>query len=279
MKWFIEEYGQESIQPLIESVKKSGSEAIIGRKCIFDNFDDILNLEECIVYYGSLEFAREVQRKAKWIPGVYCDFDKFKCSYYYPRTNNLLNEHHCFMPYGELVSKKEWLYEQFGNSDCIFVRPDSGAKSFTGQVLYKDDFDKDVTRLGFYDVQPEEMCVIAEPQNIHSEYRFFVVDGAVIAGSMYKWGGALHTSVVEPNTPQWEAAQRLCVGITLERAFAIDIALMNDLSHINDRGQFTLYKILELNSFSCSGMYDCQTDPIVAEINRIAKEEYESYQR
>ena len=36
-------------------------------------------------------------------------------------------------------------------------------------------------------------------------------------------------------------------------------------------------KVLEVNSFSCSGLYGCNIEKIVREVSRVAKEEYDEY--
>ena len=54
-----------------------------------------------------------------------------------------------------------------------------------------------------------------------------------------------------------------------EICFVVDIATIKSGTEL---------KLLELNSFSCSGIYSCDTDKIVESVNRVAWEEWMSYQ-
>jgi hypothetical protein len=106
MKWIVEQFGQ--CDNLVGSLQKLGSnyELITPTQDIEQSF----NVEECVLYYGSLNRAWEIKTKARWIPGIYCDFDKLKCSYYYPRLHQYLFNQDCiFLPFGiieEIISKK-----------------------------------------------------------------------------------------------------------------------------------------------------------------------------
>lgn len=267
-KWFVETFGQENIELLYQSIKDNGSELITSENCIFRDMNEILSKEECVIFFGSLEFGAEVKRKAKWIPGVYCDLPKFACSNYYPRLHSyLLNQNHLFLPYGELLLKKDFLFNTLGNSDCIFVRPNTGYKLFTGKVLYKETYEKDIDKMGFYDVQPEDMCVIAEPVNIYQEYRFFVVDKQVVTGSLYKENDETKYSK-EVDSKYYDYASEVADVYQPEVCFVLDIAITTD-------GEI---KLLELNSFSCSGLYECDTNKIVEAANKVAEAEWLEYQ-
>ena len=51
------------------------------------------------------------------------------------------------LPYGELKRKKDYLFKLFGDNDFIFVRPDSGFKTFTGDVVNYNNYEN--SRISF----------------------------------------------------------------------------------------------------------------------------------
>ena len=104
------------------------------------------------------------------------------------------------------------------------------------------------------------MMVVAKPKVIDAEYRFFVSKGEVIAGSRYKLNGE-HDE--DPNYP----IEAYNVAFEISKlewspapVFVVDIGKI-------DNGE---YKLLEINSFNCSGMYYCDLEKIVVKSNEVA---------
>ena len=118
--------------------------------------------------YGSLQFAKKIKKVGPKVE-VWCNLEQFACNYYYPRLSKyLFNQDHAFLPYGELIDKEEWVFDTFGVDDCVFMRPSSGFKEFTGQV-YEKRYWKGMIELSNTQIQPEDLVIIAKPQSISSE--------------------------------------------------------------------------------------------------------------
>lgn len=73
-KWIIETAAfPEDVEPMILALKEQGIEYKIPEKNFYE-IDDCLSLyleDDCVIFCGSLNTAKALRRKAKWIPGVY----------------------------------------------------------------------------------------------------------------------------------------------------------------------------------------------------------------
>ena len=144
--------------------------------------------KDCVVTYGSIQLANEI-KKCYWTPGVYSSSERYECTYYYPILKDfILNSHYKFIPYGDLKDKENEIFEEFGNSDCVFVRPSSVEKLFTGKVVERKNWSKDIDYFGFYDTPNDAICVVAEPKNVENEWRLVSVDRKIVASSSYRIG-------------------------------------------------------------------------------------------
>lgn len=89
-------------------------------------------------------------------------------------------------------------------------------------------------------------------KDIYQEYRFFVIDGKVVTGSLYKQGGKpLSSPIVNDDVLQF--AEDMVNIWCPDRGFVIDIAVLPD----NE------LKIVELNNLNSSGFYSCDIGKIV----------------
>ena len=136
-----------------------------------------------------------------------------------------------------------------------FVRPLSDSKSFVGKVYTPEEFSywqEQVQDLGpdSY-VNGETQVLVATPQEIHTETRFFVVDGRLVTGSLYRVGGQVRYS--EDVDPSAEAFARSCIADWVpSRAFVLDVALTPDG-----------YRVVEVNAINAAGYYACDLQKLV----------------
>lgn len=213
---------------------------------------------ETVIFRGSFEAAESFRRKRPdAVPGVIGEAEALRCSSYYPALGDrLLNVAHEFLPLRDL--RPRWPeFQTFGAA--VFVRPDSGAKAFTGQLV--TDFDRFEARERLYleAMGEEEMVVVAPPRRIEAEWRTVVVGRDVVAGSRYKSGGKRD---VDPDVP--------ADALSFAREVASQIAppapaYMLDVAREED-GRLS---VVELNSFSCSDLYACDPEPVVAAVQAL----------
>jgi len=121
--------------------------------------------EECIIFWGSLQVAKAIRRNEPWVPGVFYTPDSYNCSHYYPKLGGFLMnaDGYTMLPIGDFKRQKDWIFNTFGNNDSIFVRPNRGDKLFTGMVVNRERFDKDLDLMMAYDVEDHELVVVTYP--------------------------------------------------------------------------------------------------------------------
>lgn len=271
VKWLLEnDVFDEDLQPMIDEIKRQGMEVKVQRHIPFEQErDDILVAypqDDCVVFYGSIGFARQVQSISRWRPGAYCNWDNYRCTHYYPAFGDLLlnADRYVMMPLGELVRHKDFLYETLGEDNTVFVRPDRADKIFTGKAVYRPDLERDVKLFGFYDVEPHELVVVSPPKNITKEFRMVIVDDEIVAVSQYR------PEHIVPSTSMYETVRdmgRLALSTTKWRP---DRAWVMDVCHTAGGDQ----RILEVGAFSVAGLYACDPKPIVRAVSAAAFDEW-----
>lgn len=272
VNWLLEEDTfEENLEPFMKAIKDLGMEYKITSYVPFLNSDktysSLFDEKDCVVCYGSLQLAREVGRTCPWVPGVYADLPKYECTYYYPRLNKyLLNTPYIMLPYGDLLNQKEFLFNSLGNNDCLFIRPSSGFKIFTGKVVEKEKYEKEIEFFGFYDVEPEKVVVVAEPKNIQAEWRLVSVNKKIVASSQYRLNG-------ERNLSRGCPEEVLNLGEEIVSVWEPESAWTIDICRLKS-GEI---KLLEIGSFSCAGLYDCDPYPIIESVSKLAISEWSEF--
>lgn len=274
VNWLVEKEGvSEDLNLLIEAVKKQGYGYEVCPSYVpkgeEETFLKLFRPDECVVYYGSLQMARQIQRTAKWIPGVYCSLEKFECTYYYPFFGDLLlNRNYVMLPFGELLRRKEFLFSTLGKDGAVFVRPSSGFKIFTGKLTYEENWAKEIEMFGLYDVEPDRVVIVAEPHNLVAEWRFVVVDSKVISGSQYRMEyGNKFTENVRPEVYNFAQKAADISKYNPDRVWVLDICERKD-------GQLF---VLEVGCFSCAGLYAIPKDDIVNAVSNAALKEWKEH--
>jgi hypothetical protein len=97
---------------------------------------------------------------------------------------------------------------------------------------------------GTYKLEPETKVVLCEPKNIQAEFRWFVVDGKVVSGSMYRCRNQLiKQRMTEPE--EFDEAQKMADKWLPAPCCVMDLALVDDE-----------LKVIEFNCINSSGFYD-----------------------
>jgi hypothetical protein len=226
---------------------------------------------DCVVFFGSLNMARDLQRKTPWIPGPWCNFENFKCGTYFAYFGKYLwNQNYTILPWAEFMRR----WDKDPEPDLlsmpeVFIRPDDGFKSFAGQALSYND--KSSIKYLENRVRPETLCVVAPAREPFIEWRVFVdgVNKRVITGSQYKYEGDfnLETTVISGIPNYVEAyVQRILNEVDWypDKLYVMDICSDRD-GHL---------ALLELNSFSCSGQYASNQKAIIQAAAEMAEKEW-----
>jgi len=266
VNWIIENLVKEkSFLELSEEAKKQGYN-VQDIKGDFKH-DDIKQYQnECVVFNGSIEMCKLVSNQLAGqfnYPITYSNFDNYLCSKYYGILGKyLFNDNFVMLPLSELKRRMYQFYGMFGKEASIFIRPDSGDKTFKGGILDLSDAD------GFFnefELYMNDLVIISTPKNMVGEWRFICTKyKEILAVSSYIYQGLI-TRV--PSAPI--KATEFCSSI-LEEGYFPDSVFCVDIVQDTD-GNFWL---MELTSFSSAGLYAAKKENIIRRVSEIAWEDF-----
>jgi hypothetical protein len=219
------------------------------------------------VFTGSLKMANEID--GQWDPGVYYNRKNMECTTYYSYFGKyLLNNDYVMVPLLELSRRREYFFKEFGKNNEIFMRPDSGSKTFAGNIYPLDTLDIELHTMDLYAGRSMDniLVVVATPKVIDYEWRIVIADHRPVAASLYKVNNEV---VIKEGCDDgaWDLADAIaCEVWQPDRCYVLDIAKCGNQ-----------YSLIECNSFSCSGLYACNLEAVVRMVSAAAKKEYEEY--
>lgn len=262
--WLIESgvYGDE-VTPLLEEVRRQRMVvAIVPYSDLKGPSPQVggqsLGPGSCVIGYGTLPFARQIQLHHRWTPGAWCSPENLDCATYFAYFGKfLLNQNYAILPGVEAIRQRDWLYEVFGTNDEVFARPTSCHKLFVGRRVSRSDFERALAPTRY---DPTTLVVIARPKPIAREWRLIVVRDRVIAASQYAENG---TRAIAPGCP--DEVRGFADAMLAEVRWRPDPVFMLDVCDSARK-----LSLVELNSFSCSWLYACDLPAVVAEVSALA---------
>jgi len=261
MKWLLEnDVFSEDLEPLQKEIIKQGHSFDIVKYIPFDDENMVISCDS--IFYGSLNLANKLS-KLKIPPVIFCTRENYECTKYYAYFGQyLLNQKYVMLPFCEFKRRQKWLFDTVGGERSLFVRPSSGAKIFTGTLINEENFNKDYERLGCYDVSPHAMVVVGQPHNIIREWRLVIAEDKIISGSMYS-----DLTMNLDYSGYCKEVKDLANKILKETTYRPDPIWTMDFCETKD-GKIHL---LEIGGFSCAGLYQCELEPVVRAVSKIAK--------
>lgn len=227
-------------------------------------FSDELELPtgitEPVVFYGSTSLQRQVFARPDLMkPGVWAG-DNFDYRLHIEKYGDaMLNSDAVFYPFKDVP--------QFDG--IKFIRPVHDTKAFTGQIVGGDEFQtwKNQVLGAHIHMFADTLTMVAEPTRIDGEYRFFVVKGKVITGSQYRERDQLKKRNIDNSLPLDYLARRYAQS-QVDRwqpadAFVMDISVTMTAPSTSHNIVNPVFKIIEINSFNCSGFYECNLSAII----------------
>lgn len=267
--WIVENFSRgRDVEDLMAEITNQGFKLHeVGLSGVVETHTFDYYNNQCVIFYGSINMTERAKKELPTCsPVVWLTKENYKCSKYYPHFKGLLfNDLHEFTVVKNIKENFFDFYSKYGKEALIFIRPDDGDKSFKGQLLDLQDFNR------FWDnniccvAKDEDLVLVSTPKNINMEARY-VVDKykGIIACSTYSYQGKM---TYIPSAPV--GATRKCEEV-LERGYHPDSVYTIDICEDSD-GNFWL---MELNSWSSAGMYECNKKKIVERISEIATKEY-----
>lgn len=268
--WCIENFTEaEDMFLLMQAVKDAEQPlTLIDRKNGFEyrhiDFDN-----ECVLFHGSIQMAKLINTHLSTrgcSPIIWDDNSKFECTSYWPHFKQyLFNDRHEFMSLSNLKSNKWDVYREYAKDAMIFIRPSCGEKSFAGQLLDLQDFDRFFENSIVCNANDPDIVVVSTPKTIIGEWRFIVTsEKKIVAKSCYRYHGKRTLVPSAPVGANELVEKVLDVGHYPAKMFAVDVCMDVD-------GNFWL---LEFNSFNSCGLYSCNKRAIVDEATRLAIESF-----
>ena len=267
VNWIVEDIG-EDLSPLINEIKKQGHVVrMIDHLNGPYSSKDLFPSDEPCIFYGSLQEAQSILRDgtSSYMPGPLLNsWRAFECTSYYNYFDEFLfNSRYRFSS----------LYEAFRmlKGERFFIRPNSGLKTFTGQVV--DLTGHMLTGLHLPTFMRKEhlddaymMVVTAPVKRVVEEYRFIIWEGHPISWSSYPDKRDVPDSVIV-----YAASVALNVYTVKgcpHTMYTLDIGVGED----GGMG------VLEIGCASTSSFYHCKLGPIVSAMSRTAREEWLEFQ-
>lgn len=270
--WLIENYEHDSsLDPFFNAIKNHGDRMdVFEAKPFYDKkqFGKYDN-NDCIIFYGTLNLGRMLQKDKGWVPGVYCNFTNLCChSYYSYWYKYLLNKDYIMLPMMQILERKDEVFNQFSVNGEIFIRPDSGAKPITGQTILVDNIEREFKL--FLDYAGNDLdqiiAIISSPKKIDFEYRCVVANKKVVSCCQYKRDRELDIKKDSPSDIM------MIANMVAQEIWQPDLVYTLDMCYANGSAF-----LLEANSFSCAGLYESDFNAVVKEVSEIAIKEWQEY--
>ncbi len=194
-----------------------------------------------------------------WL-GQYFDPNTFRADVWNDNRDDMLNGR------GMILSVKDAVdnFRNVSPKSLWFIRPTEDLKTFSGQVIEAGEAADWLTDAmecassGTYQLAPDTQIVVAEPQNISAEWRWFIVGGKIVDGSMYRMMGQLKKEH-ETNPSVIKQAQEFANKWLPSPCCVMDLALVN--------GEV---KVIEFNTINSSGFYDHDVEKIIVTLYNYA---------
>lgn len=227
------------------------------------NVPDTLRwLQGPAVFYGSLGVAEHINSNWFFIPGTFGALDKFNCEVYYPKVLSWRFDcDYIFSTVGDICRSTDCLAE-LSRPKEVFIRPTSPLKQFSGRIIDTNNITLQALDYGYYYDNLDLKILIAPVQKIFCEWRIVVIDHKVITGCSYS-ADTRESNYNKIINEVLEFAQKIAIDIKFSSAYILDICESEDG-----------LKLLELNPFSGSDLYDCDYTLIVKAIGEYANNMY-----
>lgn len=220
---------------------------------------DVLPAHKALIPCGSTSLLRYA-RQAGW-QGVFFDAQTF-------RVDTWLSHHPDMLNQAEVLSVEQAAAKWRERSGYWHLRPIEDLKLFSGRVLSAEELsrwlenpDSLQSRTGH--IAPETLIAISPAQKLLGEWRWFIVGGEVLDGSLFKLKDA-RIRRHEQDEGLIRSAARLAEKWLPHEVCVMDTALTPEG-----------LKVTEFNCFNCSGFYEHDTALILRKVTKYLQEKLE----
>jgi hypothetical protein len=259
MKILLEKYIQSNYyNNIINNIHKENLILIDWTKSHLVDVDKTLSNidpnDDSILVIGPIEFVEKCQKlKTKW--QIFANWENFEYLTYEKHFNKfMLNRKY-------IVCNAKSLENTFSmlKTDKLFVRPNSSKKLFSGTIVSLDTFSDDSKKkIFFYGIDDNELCIVSKVKDISDEFRVVINENEIMSMCKYDKISDKYTTINstdEKNILNFVYDVFKNVKWKPERLFVMDVCKSNNE-----------FKIVELNTFSASDLYECDVDLILKKL-------------
>jgi hypothetical protein len=267
--WYIQTKNNDrdtTANRIIDAITRLGLSVHLGRYIPFDDQCDVsfLPTDAPVIFHGAINCVKSIQsRNIPLRPFAWFDFNRLCCHSYYAHWGQYLAvKRYGLYPLKELTRLSDWLFDVIGHDDQVFIRPDTNDKLFAGEVVAREKLQHFMNWAYTNSEIPTALCVVGTPTTFCAEWRLFVSDRKVIAGSQYKDGRGL---CVDPHYPTEAVvfAEEVAAQWSPHPIYCLDVGLTPDG-----------YRVIECGSVNCAGWYAADVDVIVKSMTEIAERDF-----
>jgi hypothetical protein len=249
MQWLIQDSGvtfdclDRNVKPLVEAVDHRGlPRTCVGYVPFVHTLTGIEGLDRSVptMFYGSTKLA-ELAMTSGFAPGGFYDAAWFDPGNWVRKRPDLLNEAQTRITAGQL--RQTWI------SEPTFVKS-VDAKVLTGMVL--EGPDRGWWTEEYSHVKDTDVLTVSPVQTIDQEWRFFIVEGEVVAGSQYRKDGCLRWRAPIDDFV-WFQARKMAKLWLPAPTVVMDICLTKN----------NWFKVVEFNCVNSSGFYSADVGAFV----------------
>lgn len=204
--------------------------------------------------YGSTSLTVEAKR-LNWT-GIYFDPDTFRTDQWLLNRDDMLN-----ISKALTISEAMKFLETVDPESIWFTRPTEDLKSYSGQLIEAKeclDWLKSAIECASSDnaqLNENTQIILSEPKTILKEWRWFIVNGKIIDGSIYRVDCELK-KIHEDNSTKIAAAQEFANKWLPHKNCVMDLALIESENGLE-------FKVIEFNTINSSGFYDHDVAKII----------------
>lgn len=210
--------------------------------------------EKVNIYYGSTSLMYNIYHQLNKPAGLFFDEETFS-------MENYLSVWKTYMLNAEakVTTFKAFAQEKHPDESLWFIRPDADDKSFNGDVksfAAIKSFIANSTKVENVVLNDDTKILVGPPYNIKKEWRNFVVNGKVVASSLYRKDFRLNKSGKDIPVDMIKFVEDRCKEYMPHPIFAMDIALCGDQ-----------YYIIECGCLNSVGFYDADVTEIIKSVS------------
>lgn len=263
LRWVIQTnlgHGDDHLQ-MQEACKKLGVEfqgiEVIPFSITLPSFKED---EKTNIYYGSTTFMYNLYNLRNKPVGLFFDEEKFSMENYIKVWGE-----HMLNSEAKITTFDEFSTENHDPESLWFIRPDADDKSFAGDVMTFEQIKNWTATFQKFDnvnLSGDKKIIVGPPYNIKKEWRNYIVDGKIVASSLYRKDFRLNKSRHDVPSEMLDFVQARINEYMPHKNFAMDIAFCGDS-----------YYIIECGCLNSVGFYDADISVIVEAItNQMANE-------